>query len=66
MLESSSRRGVLVILSPVECGEVGDGFGGSVACGSSRAFSEEERKRRIIGARGGKGIKRGGFKIERE
>lgn len=66
MLESSSRRGVLVILSRLECGEVGDGFGGLVACGSSRAFSEEERKRRRIGARGGKGFKRGGFKLERE
>lgn len=65
MLESSSRRGVLVILSRLECGEVGDGFGGLVVCGSSRAFSEEERKR-SIGARGGNGIKRGGFKIERE
>lgn len=66
MLELSSRRGVLVILSRLECGEVGDGFGGLVACGSNRAFSEEERKRRTIGARGGKGFKRGGFKIERE
>lgn len=52
MLESSSRRDVSVISSRLECGAVGEGFGGLVACGSSRAFSEKESDRRIIGARG--------------